>query len=202
MLGRYWSVDAVLEDVKKDFDFFVDSGGGITLSGGEPLMQTDFIAALLPRLKAEGIHVALETCGLFKWDAAAPLFSDFDLVFFDLKIMDARKHKQYTRSGNAVILGNFAQLARIHPCLHARLPLVPGITDTEDNIVAVSDFLRSHGHSTIACLPYHRLGESKLSRIQAEITPLNLETQTGAACEKAAALFAREGIDASVYAPI
>jgi pyruvate formate lyase activating enzyme len=165
MIGEKLVAADLLAEVRKDRDFFISSGGGITLSGGEPMLQAAFLGGFLPSLKRSGIHVTLETCGHFPWAEMERTAPFLDLIYFDLKQMDPACHESYTTRGNGLILDNFRRLAASFPHLQPRMPVIPGINDDEKNIRATAALLRECAMDTIHCLPYHRLGEEKLGRI-------------------------------------
>lgn len=165
MVGKSWGTEELLTEALRDQDFFVSSGGGVTLSGGEPMLQAAFLAGFLPALKAEGIHVTLETCGHFHWTEMERIAPFLDLIYFDLKQMDSARHKTYTTIGNELILSNFRRLAAVFPHLQPRMPVIPGMNDDEKNIAATAAILHECGMETIHCLPYHRMGEAKRGRI-------------------------------------
>ena len=194
-VGGYRDPDSLLIEIEKDKDFFFDSGGGITLSGGEPGMHLPFLKSFLPLVKAQGIHVNMETCGAFHWDNMKELLPFLDLVYYDLKMMDPDGHKKYTGKGNKIILENFTRLASAFPTLHARMPVIPSINDSAENIVSTARFLKQCGKKSIRLLPYHNLGESKLAAIQTRLKPLGLQNSSREHLANAAAVFEREGIE-------
>ena len=198
-IGAPWPTDRLVAEILKDRDFFDDSGGGVTLSGGEPMQQHGYLAQLLPALKAEGLHVVLETSGVFPWAHMEPLLPYLDAVFFDLKHMDRRWHERLTGGDNTLVLANFSHLAKKCKGLQARMPLVSGMTDTVDNIRATARFLQKHRRTSIHCLPYHNMGEAKLPRIQTDLKPLGLARLTPARRQQVAETFAEEGIHAVIY---
>lgn len=199
LVGRTWDVDALAAEVLKDRDFFLESGGGITLSGGEPMAQAPFLQRFLPLIKAAGVHVTLETCGQFRgalFDALQPLI---DLVYFDLKLIDPQAHRAATGRGNQTILANFAKLSREAQAFQARMPLVPTWTDREDNLRAIAEKLRDHDQRSLHCLPYNNLGEAKLSRLTTSQRPLALVRQDAAALARITSYFREHAIDAVIY---
>ena len=169
-IGTHMSVEAIAEQVLRDKPFYDTSGGGVTLSGGEPTLFTGFAGELAARLKAGGIHILLETCGLFdlaRFDES--LYPYLDLIYFDIKLMDAALHAHYCGVANETILYNFRALhARAQnggvPVV-PRTPLIPGITDTPENIHAIADFLSSCGVGEARLLPYHPLWQEKNEKI-------------------------------------
>ena len=199
-IGFTWPIDRLVAQLVRDRDFYQDSGGGVTLSGGEPLGQHSFLTRLLPQLKAEGLHVALETCGVFAWQQIEPLLPHLDLIYFDLKHMAPDIHKALTGMDNTLIQENFKRLAPRFAHLRARMPLVPGMNDDEANLRATARFLREHRHDRIHCLPYHNLGEAKLARLQTDLKPLNTCRMTSERLDWVKDIFTQEGIHAVVYA--
>jgi pyruvate formate lyase activating enzyme len=167
-LGCQFTAEALLQDITCDSIFFQRSGGGLTLSGGEPTSQPAFARELLRRYKVDeyGPHTALETCGYAPWEDLAGLLEYIDVVLYDIKVMDPGLHKKYTGVDNANILSNVARIAQAGYRLILRLPLIPGYTDDEANVQAIADFVRQlPGVEEIHLLPYHRLGESKYGRL-------------------------------------
>jgi pyruvate formate lyase activating enzyme len=199
MIGQRWTVDRLVVEIEKDRDFFEDSDGGVTFSGGEPMGQHAFLARLLPPLKACGRHVTLETCGVFAWNRLEALLPHLDLIYFDLKHMAPDIHTALTGMDNTLIQENFRRLSPRFSHLRARMPLVPGINDDETNLRATARFLRTHRHDRIHCLPYHHLGEAKLPRLQTDLKPLNVARMTSERFDWVKDLFSQEGIHADVY---
>jgi pyruvate formate lyase activating enzyme len=167
-VGRLTSVSELLCEVVRDGVFFQRSGGGLTLSGGEPAVQPLFARELLRRYKTEeyGLHTALETCGYAPWEDLAGVLEYTDLVLYDIKIMDPRGHQQATGVDNRLILDNARRIAATGKSLVIRLPLIPGHTDSEENVAAIAAYARElPGVEEIHLLPYHRLGEPKYRRL-------------------------------------
>jgi len=169
-VGRSMSVAEIVTMVLKDKVFFDNSGGGVTLSGGEPTLFMEFTAALLRAFKDNQVHTLLETCGLFNFaDFKAKLYPFVDTIYFDLKLMDPEAHRKYCGISNTVILENFRRLyadsragkVEVLP----RTPLVPGITDSEANLRAIAGFLNDNQVSAAAILPYHPLWREKAHKL-------------------------------------
>jgi pyruvate formate lyase activating enzyme len=168
LLGRWVTVDEVLAEVARDALYFEGSGGGLTLSGGEPLAQPEFAAELLRRYKCEekGRHTAVETCGYAEWGVVERIAPLVDLFLYDLKVMAPEAHVRLTGRDNRPILANAERLARGGHGLVLRLPLIGGVNDSEANLTATAEFARSlPGVTRIDLLPYHRLGEPKYGRL-------------------------------------
>lgn len=168
-------VDTVMEEVLRDRVFYDTSGGGITLSGGEPVLQREFSLALLKRSKAEGLHTAIETCGHYQWEDLAALLPLTDLVMLDIKHTDPEKHRAVTGCTNEHILTNARKLAQTDKAVIFRIPVVPSVNDSTEEIGAIVTFLKSladvrsnNGHPKtndadikVEILPFHRLAADK-----------------------------------------
>lgn len=164
-IGRTMTVREVIQEVEKDQTFYEVSGGGVTVSGGEPTTHQRFVEALLSVAQERGISTALETCGQTNWSVLKRLLKYTDLVLYDIKAMDKSLHKRLVGTSNAKILSNAARAAECRPMI-VRVPVVPGINDNEENIRAVATFARRlRGVKEVHLLPYHRLGESKYPRL-------------------------------------
>jgi pyruvate formate lyase activating enzyme len=174
-IGRDWTVSEVLEAVLRDREFYDQSGGGLTLSGGEPFLQHYFAGELLREAKQAGLHTVVETCGHFRWCDIESALRDVDLVYFDLKVIDDVKHRAYTGVSNHRILANARRLAASEASVVFRCPLVPGYTATTENLSALIRFLRDLGQDTVHLLPYHPFGESKLARVASPLRALGLD---------------------------
>jgi len=194
LVGRAYTVPELLAEVLRDRDFYAASGGGVTLSGGEPFRQRHFTAAFLRAAKAADLHTAVETCGYFAWEPVEPLLDDIDLLYFDLKVMDPQLHRAATGVGNAVILANARRLLERGSEVVFRCPLIPGITATDTNVADVIDFLSQHHQRIAHLLPYHRLGEGKLERIDSPLPPLGAEPLRAEVIGTIAARFQNAGI--------
>ena len=174
LVGTTMEQETLLEILLRDRIFYEVSGGGVTLSGGEPTLQMEPITGLLQGLKREGIHTAIQTCGHFSWEdfSTGPL-RYLDLVFFDVKIADPEEHRRVLGAGNHLIIQNLHRLARLHPRKEvvARIPLIPGYTATRENLSALSNMLEQAGIRRVALLPYHPFGLSKAENLGREPEP-------------------------------
>jgi pyruvate formate lyase activating enzyme len=170
--GITFTPDQLAAEVEKDAMFFEESGGGVTFSGGEPLMQPAFLEAVLRLMKAGGIHTAVDTCGLADRDALRRITPLTDLFLFDLKQMDAVRHREVTGVSNQRILESFAEIAAAGRPMRVRFPLVPGVNDEPDHVDELARFVRQHGVDRVDVLPYHRAGLSKYERFGIE-SPLS-----------------------------
>jgi len=144
VIGRERTAADVAAEALRDKVFYEKSGGGVTLSGGEPALQVDFSLALMGMLKEEGIHLALDTCGGVRWERLKPLVDLSDLVLMDIKIMDEEKHLKHTGVPLELVLENARQVAELGLTLWIRTPVIPGYTDSEENVRAVARFIREN----------------------------------------------------------
>ncbi|HVO64634.1 MAG TPA: glycyl-radical enzyme activating protein [Terriglobales bacterium] len=164
LFGKEMSVEEVLEEVGRDETFYRESGGGITLSGGECLLQADFSAALLEAAHIRGFNTAIETAGNVPWRFMEKVLPHVDTMLHDHKQIDPAKHKKWVGVDNKRILENFKKAYENFPntTFIARTPLIPGVNDDEEHVRAVLAFIRPHGNVVdYQLLPYHRFGESK-----------------------------------------
>ena len=161
--GESMTIDEVWDAVRRDKIFYHESGGGVTASGGEPLLYATFVRELFERCRAENIDTCVETCGHVPTSALLEVIPVTDHFLFDLKIMDPEEHKKYTGQSNDVILRNAALLVGQGADVLFRQPLVPGINDSQQAIAATARFLQSLGKDAakIEIMPFHRMGTSK-----------------------------------------
>ena len=164
-VGMPMTVAELMTEIEKDILFYDESNGGVTFSGGEPLMQPDFLAALLTRCRRQGIHTALDTTGYALPEIMARISPLVDLFLYDLKFMDDLRHQKYTGVPNGRILANLRYLVKTGRSVRVRFPMIPRINDTADNLDAMSIFLREMGLKQIDLLPYHRIHRQKYHRL-------------------------------------
>lgn len=167
VIGQQWTPESLMAELIKDRIFYETSGGGITFSGGEPMLQTDFLVAVLPGCKEEGLHVALDTCGTVSWECYERVLPWVDMVLLDLKIMDPQRHQQAAGVSNDIILENAKRLAEAGMTMWVRTPIVPGYTQDDENIRAIGSFIQEN-LTTIErwdLLAYTNLGRPKYHRL-------------------------------------
>lgn len=165
--GEWLTVAEVLKVVQEQNAAW-RANGGITISGGEPLMQADFVAELLAECRNIGIPTAIETCGFATWENAAKVCRHCDLIFFDIKCLDSEKHKSWTGVDNRTILENLKMISAQFPetPLIVRTPIIPGFSDTEDDVLSIAEFLKQITTLTdYELLPYHAFGEVKYKQL-------------------------------------
>lgn len=172
LVGKQYCVEELLELLLRDRCFYEASGGGVTFSGGEPLAFPEYVGEVARQLRAEGISVAVETCGFFEYEDFREMVLPYiDCVLYDLKLMDEQKHIHYIGVSNRKILENFRRLADERPGvkLIPRTPLIPGITDGKENLEALESFLKGvRGVAGHVLLPYNNGGERKGKMLRKE----------------------------------
>jgi len=199
MAGRELSVRDVVIDVERDRIFFDQSGGGVTLSGGEPLAQADFSAALLAEFKRRNIPTALDTSGLGRFADLERLAALSDLVLFDLKLIDDARHKKYTGVSNARILENLRKLDRAGKRIHVRIPLESGVNDDDDNIRRTIAFLKLlKSVARVDLLRYHKGGQEKSRNLGKAERFAIYEPPSETRMEKIRRAFASAGFDVTI----
>lgn len=164
--GQIISIDELMKEIKKDMIFYEESDGGVTFSGGEPMLQFEFLKELLNECKKMNIHTCIDTSGYAPKEAFSGLLNNTDLFLFDLKHLDDNIHKKYTGVGNHLIISNLKYLIKNRKNVILRFPVVPGINDSDDNITAMKKLLLEiKGVNEIDLLPYHRIGSQKYKKI-------------------------------------
>jgi pyruvate formate lyase activating enzyme len=170
VIGRSWTDEELLKELLSDQVFYDTSGGGVTFSGGEPMMQVDLLCQVLPSCREASVHVALETCGAVAWKSFERVLPWVNLVLYDLKIMDAKRHAAATGIPNDIILENARRLAARGMPMWIRTPVIPGYSDDQENIVAIARFI-SEALPTVQrwdLLAYNNLGRPKYHRLDRE----------------------------------
>jgi pyruvate formate lyase activating enzyme len=163
--GHEMSVEEVMDEVRRDAVFYASSGGGVTLTGGEPAMQPEFAFALASSARTEGFHVAFDTCGFAQWSVFERLLPAVDLFLYDLKCMDPAKHRELTGMDNGEIIENLRRLDDAGAETWIRCPLVPGLNDSDADLTALRGFIRTlRGVSKVEICPYHVLGLEKYAK--------------------------------------
>lgn len=166
IVGREMTVAQVMAEIERDIAFYDQSGGGVTFSGGEPLLQRDFLLALLIACKEEEIHTAVDTCGFATWAILDSIRKHVDLFLYDLKLMDEAKHRKFTGVSNELILKNLQRLSAQGHDVFLRVPIIPGINDDAENIRQIGTFAAALPRlNRVDILPYHRAAAEKYHRL-------------------------------------
>ncbi len=198
LVGRRLTVADVLEVVERDRPFYDQSGGGVTVSGGEPLAQPAFLEAFLRACRERRLHTAVETCGVAArrtLDRVAPFT---DLFLYDLKLMDDERHRRATGASNQAVLENLVRLVAGGARVRVRVPLVPGFNDDAENLEATARFVVSLGLRELDLLPYHRAGIAKYGRLGRPYALPETPPPSAAQMAEAVARLAQAGVDARV----
>lgn len=176
LIGEDYDVENLLNEILKDKSFYDSSGGGVTFSGGEPLMQGEFLVAILKACQEKGVHTAIETTGFANQELLGEAIKYLDLVFMDIKHMKSDIHLKLTGVPNEKILENLAFIAEKHDNIIVRIPVIPGLNADDENIRATADFVAAHGIKKLELLPYHNLGEVKYGQLGMDYTLSELKT--------------------------
>ncbi|MBN2323100.1 MAG: glycyl-radical enzyme activating protein [Spirochaetes bacterium] len=198
--GRVVSVREVLDVVLRDRTFYEQSEGGVTVGGGEPLLQYEFTAGLLRACRENGLHTAVETCGFAGKNALETVLQHTDLLLFDLKHMDTEVHKRYTGAGNERILENARFASKTVRKMVIRMPLIPGVNSDETNIEALAGFIKNEleGVERVDILPYHTMGASKITRLGGEYPLGDLEPLTQERIDRTTGILKSRGLKVTV----
>ncbi len=176
-IGRKVSIDELMEGILKDLPFFEESNGGVTLSGGEPLLQAEFAEELLKKCKSYGIHTAVDTCGYAKTKDFERIIPYTDLFLYDLKITENQKHKEFTGENSDLILSNLRWISEKGKIIHIRIPLVENITDVPENLESIRSIISgTKGIDRIDLLPYHFSAKNKYERLNKDYRGVSEKT--------------------------
>ena len=164
--GKEYTVDEVMREILKDKAFYDHSGGGVTFSGGECMLQIDFLEAILKECKNNGVHTAVDTAGHMPFECFEQIIPYTDLFLYDVKCYDSDKHRQYTGASNELILSNLGRLLKMGIVIWVRIPIIPTVNDSKEEMLNIKKFIISCGSpEKIELLPYHAMGEHKYAAI-------------------------------------
>jgi len=177
--GKIMSVQETLAEVEKDRDFYDQSGGGVTFSGGEPLFQPEFLAALLRESKKAGLHTTVDTAGDAPWEIFESVMDFVDLWLYDFKLFDGAQHKKTTGVHNGRILENLKKLTGLGKNVHIRIPVIPDINDGETERKSMTDFLAEIGFDgPVEYLPFHQMAKGKYESLGMPYREPKIKTET------------------------
>jgi pyruvate formate lyase activating enzyme len=197
LVGEIKTVDEVVEEVLRDKPFYETSDGGVTLSGGEPLLQPDFSYAVLERSRAEGLHTAIETAANFPWERVAGILPVTDLVMMDIKLLDSERHRQATGVPNERILDNALRLGQQPQPLIVRTPIVPGVNDTPEDVAAIARFVAQLPNLRYyELLPFHPMARGKYTSLDLDYRAKDLKSPSKEHIEALTAVAAEQGVAA------
>jgi len=199
IIGRKISVLELVQEIEKDRIFFEQSNGGVTFSGGEPLMQPEFLFALLEECKKRNIHTVVDTCGYTPFINFTQIKDKVDLFLYDLKIMDEKKHRDITGVSNQLILDNLKKLSELKKKINIRIPLIANLNDTEKNTLQAAEFLKSLGNiKDISLLPYHKIGIGKYKNLERKTFGSEIKTPLDEKINKIKIRFANYGFNVKI----
>jgi len=203
MVGRNMTVEAIMKELEKDRAFFDESGGGVTISGGEALAQPEFLTEILDACGEADIHRTLDTTGLAPTEKLLTIAKRVDLFLYDLKMMDPEKHRQYCGSDNALILKNLRTLAENNAAINIRIPFINGVNSDDHNINATAEFIATLPGATttpiwVNLLPFHNIAVKKYERLGETCDLSNMAEPSKEELAHAISLFKKHGIHARV----
>lgn len=178
LVGKDMTVQELMKEIIKDEVFYEESNGGVTFSGGEPLIHGEFLYELLKRCKERGIHTAVDTSGFTAWQELLKIADKVDLFLYDIKLMDNEKHKKYTGAENVIILDNLKKLSSSGANIFVRMPIIAGVNDDDENIDEAIKFLSSINAIQVNLLPYHKMGMDKYRRLKKDYKLSGMEKPT------------------------
>lgn len=188
--------EKVLKEIKKDIIFFDQSGGGVTFSGGEPLNQMDLLIELLVASKEAGIHTAVDTCGHAEFNNFQKILDQVDLFLYDIKLIDNNTHRKYTGVSNDLIFENLRALAKTGKEICIRVPLIPGITDRDENLSGIAELIQSlDSLNTVDLLPYNLFGKSKYRKLGKSHPFGDLQMQSDDELKRMSGIFKSRGLE-------
>lgn len=198
--GEEYTVSQLVKKVMADKLFYDGSGGGITVSGGEALSQADFVSEFFKQCKSEGLHTTLDTSGFAPWDKLEKVALHTDLVLYDVKHMDSQAHRKLTGVSNERILENLKRLSTMPVEIYIRIPVIPGMNDSDENIEKTAEFVKKDlgGRYKTYLLPYHRMGEAKLENLEETQGFLNLQPPSQEHMEHLRQFFDQRGLECQI----
>jgi len=194
--GKNFTVEDVMQEVKKDILFYKNSGGGVTFSGGEPTFQAAFLYELLSECKKLDIHTALDTCGYFEFEEIKLLIKYVDLFLYDIKHMNTKLHKKYTGVSNEIILRNLEKIKREGKQIIISIPLIPGYNDSERNIKETIKFIKKYS-GQVRLLPYNETTDVKYLWLGRRYMPNDLKNLSNEKLNKIVNLITESGLKVS-----
>jgi pyruvate formate lyase activating enzyme len=200
MLGRWVTVQELLQIGLRDRLFYDVSGGGVTLTGGEVAEQAEFVVHFLHACKTSRLHTAIETSGFAVWDKLACVAGPADLILYDLKLIDPHAHRKYIGVDNSLILSNLRTLKRLSPEkeIQVRVPCIPGISDTEQNVRETADFVSKLDISRLALLPYNQSASAKYRWLGRHYVLSSLKRQSASKMEDLKAIAMSFGLHVEI----
>lgn len=197
-VGKKVTVDELMSEILKDQVFYDESNGGVTFSGGEPLLHADFLEEVLKRCRIKGIHTAIETSGFVVWEKLEKIAENVDLFLYDLKQINNEKHKKFMGVENVAILENLKRLSDIGANIIIRMPLITGVNDDDEHIDGIIKFLSDISVIQVNLLPYHKMGMDKYGRLHREYKLTGMEKPSDEWMKKTKEKFEKFGFKVNI----
>ncbi len=199
MSGKTYDVSELMEIIEREKVHFDESGGGVTFSGGEPAMHPEFLLTMLKNCRERGMHRAVDTCGFVKTETLLEVAKETDLFLYDLKHMDAQKHKQWTGIDNKLILENLRILVESGANINVRIPFIKNVNADKETVTQMAQFIGNlPGMVPVNVLPYHNIATNKYNKLGAEYDELNMAEPLEEELQQAIEIFANYGINAEI----
>jgi len=198
LIGENMNLKEAMKEIEKDIVFYEESGGGVTFSGGEPMLQIEFLDSLLTASKQKGIHTAVDTSGYAAWEDFKRIKDKVDLFLFDVKHMDAEKHKKYIGVSNELILNNLKKLSQGGSRIWIRIPIIPGINDEDMNLKRTCEYILSLNLNDVFILPYHNIAIDKYRRLDMEYKMPDIQEPKDEVMEEIAQKFKAYGLNVKI----
>jgi len=196
--GKEYTIDEILKEVIKDKVFYEQSNGGVTVSGGEPLLQINFVEELFKRLKDKNIHTAVDTCGAVGFESIRRIAPYTDIFLYDIKLMDDEKHREYTGMSNKLILDNLKKLSQIHNNINLRMPIIEGVNGDERHIEKTIDFIKELKINKVNLLPYHDIARHKYKKLGILYEDAKMSKPSDEKMQHFKELFEKEGYEVKI----
>lgn len=198
-VGQKIGAIELFKEIQKDEIFYEESGGGVTFSGGEPLLQVDFLSEVLDICNKKNIHATLDTSGYTKWENIEKIVNKVDLFLYDLKLIDDEKHKKYIGVSNKLILENLKKLSSLGKRIFVRMPIIAGINDDNDHIDESIKFIKTLNNiEQVNLIPYHSMGMDKYKRLNMDYKLSGMEKPADEKMEELKEKFEKEGIKVKI----
>lgn len=168
IVGKEYSIKELVKEIEKDSTFYEQSGGGVTLSGGEPMVNIDFVEKLINICSEKGIAVVIDTCGNVPYENFQRVKDKVQMFLYDLKLADSKRHIKYTGVDNSIILENLRNLSRDGANINLRIPIIEGVNADEENIKETIDIVKNLNIHKVNLLPYHDIGRDKYRKLNME----------------------------------
>lgn len=200
MSGKLYNKKELIEIIERERIHLEQSGGGVTFSGGEPLMHRDFLIEMLNECKRKGLHTAVDTCGFTSGETILKVAKHTDLFLYDLKLMDPVQHKKWTGVDNRSILQNLTMLAKIGTKINIRIPLIKNVNTNKNELTSMAQFISNLPGEipAVNLLPYHNIASGKYKKLEVEYIQGNMKEPSEKDLQKAVQIFSQLGIETEI----